>query len=117
MVLFAIQLAHFIIYIAAMAMLAGMAAYALTGRLERFMPVCLGFPLVILAGYLANSNQCILQTWARSLTGVEEGWARDIVFLPEIVAVNTMRVCIPVFMIAAAGVTARWLVTRRRMIS
>ncbi|KAA5803793.1 hypothetical protein F1654_08315 [Alkalicaulis satelles] len=117
MLLFAIQLAHFLIYVAALAMLAGMAVYALSGRLARYIPLFLGYPLAILAGYLANGNRCILQTWARALTGVEDGWARDILFLPEIVAVNTMAVCIPVFVLAALAVIARWALTRRAPIS
>ncbi|MGY6532609.1 hypothetical protein [Glycocaulis sp.] len=107
MALFILQLVHTIVWVTSVAMVIGLAAYVLTGRFERFVPWALGFPVLIFIGILIN-GECILQTWARELSGIEEGWARDILFLPEPVARATMPVCVPAFAVIGSAAGWRW---------
>ncbi len=43
----------------------------------------LAFPPPIALGQILNGGECILQTWAKEIRGIETGWARDIYLLPE----------------------------------
>ncbi|MCW5724374.1 MAG: hypothetical protein KIS81_05400 [Maricaulaceae bacterium] len=111
MALFILRLVHTLIYAAAIAMLAGMAIYAFTGRLQGWLPLFIGFPVAIFIALVLNRGTCILQTWAKRLSGTGDGWARDIFFLPEPLALRTLPVCAPTFVIIALGVAARWWLT------
>ena len=107
MALFILQLVHTVVWVIAVTMVIGLAAYVLTGRFERIVPWALGVPVLIFIGILIN-GECILQTWARELSGIEEGWARDILFLPEPVARATMPVCVPAFALIGSAAAWRW---------
>lgn len=107
MALFILQLVHTVVWVIAVTMVIGLAAYVLTGRFARFVPWALAFPVLIFIGILIN-GECILQTWARELSGIEEGWARDILFLPEPVARATMPVCVPAFALIGSAAAWRW---------
>ncbi|XBQ16796.1 MAG: hypothetical protein ABL308_02725 [Oceanicaulis sp.] len=108
MLLFVLQVFHTLVFIAAISCLAVLWVYALTGRLARLAPWALGFPVAIFAGVMIN-GECVLQTWAKRLSGIEEGWARDILFLPEAVALSTIPVCVPVFAVTLLVVAARFI--------
>ncbi|MGJ3231953.1 MAG: hypothetical protein ACFE0P_09155 [Oceanicaulis sp.] len=111
MLLFALQLLHTLVYAAAIGCLAVLWIYALTSRLARIAPYALGFPVAIFAGVLIN-GECVLQTWAKRLSGVEDGWARDILLLPEALALSTIDICVPVFALTLLAAAARFLHTR-----
>ena len=104
--LFLLQLGHTLIYLAAWGCLIGLWVYGLTGRWRRGLPIFLGLPAVISLGLLLNGGDCIFQTWARRLTGVEEGWVRDLLFIPEPLALDTVIITAPLFLggLLAAGV-------------
>ncbi|MCI5043607.1 MAG: hypothetical protein MRY72_02825 [Aquisalinus sp.] len=61
-------------------------------RAERnlWLYLALLFPPLVCLGRIANGRECILQTWARELRGIESGWARDIYLLPENWALNVV---------------------------
>ncbi len=61
-------------------------------RAERglWLYLALLFPPLVCLGRIANGRECILQTWARELRGIENSWARDIYLLPESWALNVV---------------------------
>ena len=107
--LFILKLVHTLIFIAAIGTLIPFTWYAATGRQGEFAGWAALLPIGILAGIILNRGSCILQSWAKQLEGREEGWARDVFFLPESWAVRTVPVMIPVFALAIGAALLRFL--------
>ncbi len=56
---------------------------AIKQKRSNLLWAALAFPPAIAIAQLLNGGECILQTWAKEMRGIEEGWARDIYLLPE----------------------------------
>lgn len=111
--LLTIQIVHSLIYLAALACIAGVWIYALTGALRRALPLCAGAPLLIGLGLVLNGGDCLFQSWARQLSGADgEAWVRDLLWLPEAVAVNTPLIFGPVFAAGMLLALQRWMRNR-----
>ena len=108
-----LQLVHTLIYGGAWACLAGLWVYALTGRLERALPVFIAAPVLIGVGLALNGGECVFQTWAKTLSGVEEGWARDILILPEALVLGTVSITAPILIFGLAGALFRFFRGRK----
>ena len=67
------------------------------------------FPGLIGLGRYANGVECVLQTWAKRLRGVETGWARDVLWLPESWAQAIPPVCTPLYLLGAGLAVGRLL--------
>ncbi|MBR9825116.1 MAG: hypothetical protein GYB36_04840 [Alphaproteobacteria bacterium] len=107
-ILFLLQLVHTLIFIAALSTLLPLGWYALTGQGERVAIYVLLVPVAIFIGLMLNQGTCILQSWAKRLTGTQTGWARDILFLPESWALRVVPVMLPVFVVVIAAAGVRW---------
>ncbi|MEE2526659.1 hypothetical protein V0U79_09790 [Hyphobacterium sp. HN65] len=105
--LFWLRLAHTVIFGACLAALACLAIFAVSGAGRTAAIWSLVAPFTILAGLLINRGRCFLQTRARRLMGMDEGWARDIFFLPESWAVRVVKVFFPPFTLAVLGTLLR----------
>jgi hypothetical protein len=105
--LFWLRLVHTIIFALCLAALAILAVFAISGLWRQAAIGALAAPFIILAGLLINRGRCLLQTRARKLMGMEDGWARDIFFLPESWAIRVVKVFIPPFTLAVLGTLAR----------
>lgn len=62
--------------------------------------IAMAYPLAICIGRLLNGRECILQTWAKKLQGIEEGWAPDIYFLGQNLALRVVVVTAIFYVIA-----------------
>jgi hypothetical protein len=71
--------------------------------------IALAIPAGIGLGRFANGVECILQSWAKRLRGVESGWARDILWVPESWARAIPGVFTPLYLFAAGLVAGRLL--------
>ncbi|HYF22429.1 MAG TPA: hypothetical protein VD929_03430 [Caulobacteraceae bacterium] len=69
----------------------------------------LAFPALIELGRRLNRAQCVLQTWARRLRGIEDGWARDVWWIPERWAVRVPAAMTPVYVLALGLCAGRML--------
>lgn len=105
--LFWLRFVHTVIFAYCIATLIPMSAYALTGEGQRVALTALIGPVLVFLGILLNRGTCILQTLAKRLTGTEEGWVRDIFFLPESWALRVVKVMVPVFVLVIGGVAVR----------
>ena len=74
---------HLIVVIAAFAAGPYIAWKAIRKETSFLLYGALALPIFIIVGIGLNGGECLLQTWAKQLRGVEEGWARDIYLLPE----------------------------------
>ncbi|WP_300530891.1 hypothetical protein [Maricaulis sp.] len=108
--LFWLRFVHTVILAYCIATLLPMSAYALTGQGEQIALTALLGPVLVFVGLVLNRGTCILQTWAKHLTGTTEGWARDIFFLPESWALSVVKVMLPVFVLVIGGVGVRWAI-------
>lgn len=98
--LFVLQLAHTVIYLAALVCIAAVWVFALSGRGRRFLLISAVSPVLIGLGLVLNDGDCVFQSWARMLADAEtDAWTRDLLFIPEVLAVNTPLVFTPVFVI------------------
>jgi hypothetical protein len=105
--LFWLRLIHTVIFAACLAALGVLVTFAITGHGRTAAIWSLAAPFTILAGLLINRGRCLLQTRARKLMGVSDGWARDIFFLPESWAVRVVRVFVPPFTLAVIATLIR----------
>jgi len=69
----------------------------------------LALPALIEAGRRLNGARCVLQTWARRLRGVEDGWARDVWWIPERWAVRIPALTAPAYLLALGLCAGRLL--------
>ncbi|WP_420430269.1 hypothetical protein [Hyphobacterium sp.] len=106
--LFWLRLMHTVIFAVCMVALLVMIVFALTGGWRTAALWSLIAPVTILAGLWLNSGRCVLQTRARKLTGISEGWARDIFFLPESWATRVVRLFVLPFTLAVTGTLLRF---------
>ncbi|MBU6298461.1 MAG: hypothetical protein KGJ79_02645 [Alphaproteobacteria bacterium] len=60
---------------------------------DTLLVLALLWPAAIVALLFANGMQCVMQMWAKQLTGQHTGWVRDIYWLPE----SWVRLVPPVF--------------------
>lgn len=109
MVLFVLRLMHTAVFALCLTCLGLIAHYDLTGRglvpaLWALLP-----PALVGLGLLLNRGECILQSWARQLTGSGEAWARDVFFLPESWALRTVPVMLPLSLVLIAAIPVRYL--------
>lgn len=100
--LFAIQSAHTLIYIAAVFCIGWIWVFVLTGHGRNGLPACIAFPLLIGIGLLLNGGECFFQTFARAASGDESaGWTRDLLLIPEAIAVHTPLIFTPPFVLGS----------------
>lgn len=52
-------------------------------RKDLFLRFALAWPLLNWVLLLANSMECPMQSWAKDLAGVQDGWVRDLYLVPE----------------------------------
>lgn len=109
--LFWLRLVHTLIFAACLVALVILSVFAASGLWRSTAIWALIAPFGILAGLLLNRGQCTLQTRAQKLMGVENGWARDIFFLPESWAIRVVRVFVPPFALAVLGSLIRLAMT------
>lgn len=109
-ILFLLKLVHTLVFVFAIGSLIPVASYALTGQGLAAALWALLLPLGIFIGLQLNGGTCILQTWAKQLIGINEGWARDVFFLPESWAIRTVAVMVPVFFAVVGAAAVRWAV-------
>ena len=66
--------------------------------------------MLIGLGLVLNGGDCLFQSWARQLPGTDgEAWVRDLLWLPEAVAVNTPLIFRPVFVARTLLALQRWV--------
>lgn len=106
-----LQIVHTLIVMTCIACLGMIAVYAVTGVGPRLALLSIIPPASVGAGLLLNRGECIMQVWARRLAGIREGWARDVLFLPEAWALKVVGVMLPLFVVAAGGMLARFALT------
>jgi len=106
--LFLLQAVHTLIVVVCVAGLAPMVFYALTGEGLVIALGALALPVIVVIGLLLNRGTCILQTLGKRMTGTTDGWARDVLFLPESWALKVVPVMVPVFVITGVGMVIRW---------
>jgi len=101
--------AHLVIVIIAVAAIAYALLRGATGLVPDDAPlwISLAIPAAIGLGRFANGVECILQTWAKRLRGVNAGWARDILWLPESWARAIPPLFTPLYLFAAGLVMGR----------
>lgn len=109
--LFWLRLIHTLLFAACMAALAILIVFAISGVWRTGAVWALIAPFTILAGLLLNGGRCILQTRARKLMGMDDGWARDIFFLPESWAIRVVKIFVPPFTLAVTGTLVRLALT------
>lgn len=107
-ILLILQVFHTLVFIVCIGALLPLAGYAVTGRGLALAAWSLVPPVIVFIGLMLNGWTCILQTWAKRLTGTEDGWARDVLFLPESWATRVVRVMVPVFIIVVGAGAARF---------
>jgi hypothetical protein len=79
------------------------------GAADPWLLAALAWPAVIGAGLALNRGQCVMQSWARRLSGVDGGWARDMLWVPETWAVRIPQVFTPPYLVAVGLCVGRWL--------
>lgn len=109
--LFWLRFVHTLVFAYCVATLIPMSAYALTGEGQHVALTALIGPVLVFFGLVLNRGTCILQTLAKRLTGTQEGWVRDIFFLPESWALRVVKVLLPVFVLVIGGVALRFATT------
>jgi hypothetical protein len=67
---------------------------------DLLLALALAWPALIGLGLLLNRGECLLQTWARRLAGRENGWTRDMLWVPEAWATRIPQVFTPPYLIA-----------------
>lgn len=92
LMLHVLMAAHTIIVLASFAAGPFIAWNAIRGERPPLFWLALGFPPLICIGRLLNGEECILQSWARELRGINTGWARDIYLLPEAWALQVVLI-------------------------
>lgn len=107
-ILLILQIFHTIIFVVCIGALLPLGAYALTGEGMVLAIYALIPPVLVFIGLFLNGWTCILQTWAKRLTGITDGWARDVLFLPESWATRTVQVMVPVFVVVVGAAALRW---------
>lgn len=105
--LFLLQAVHTLVTLLALSSLVPMAVYAWTGEGLNLALWALCLPLGILSGLLLNDGRCVLQDLARKWSGQHEGWARDILLLPERWALNLVPATTPFFALVIGALCMR----------
>lgn len=73
------------------------------------LAAALAWPAAIGVGRWLNGAECVLQTWARELRGVETGWARDVWWIPEAWALRIPQTFTGPYVLAVGLCFGRWL--------
>jgi hypothetical protein len=105
--LFLLKLVHTAVFAICLACLGAIGVFALSGHGRTLALWALVPPVLVFIGLQLNRGECILQTWARRLTGQTDGWARDVFWLPESWALRTVPVMLPVALVLLAGMALR----------
>lgn len=107
--LFLLRLVHTGVFAVCLTCIGVIAVYDVTGIGREPALWALLPPVLVFIGLQFNRGECILQTWAKRLSGQTEGWTRDVFWLPEDWALRVVPVMTPLAIVLILGLVARLL--------
>jgi len=105
--LFLLRLVHTGVFAVCLTCIGVIAVYDVTGIGREPALWALLPPVLVFIGLQLNRGECILQTWAKRLSGRPDGWTRDVFWLPEDWALRVVPVMTPLAIVLILGLAAR----------